>query len=271
MKFGELMGYLDKIFPKCLSAPWDNDGVEVCTDYNLEIGRILTVLDITFDVIDYAVTNGYNCILSHHALFYKPIKKIDLSDSAIKKAVKLIRHEICAASFHTRLDAADGGVNDSLLKALNIPTGNIELLFGEEDRIPLGRIAELEEVRDIATFIDDIKKSYKKFYRTELNVDIDASISYIKGDRNIKKIGIVAGGGMDFAEIAAKMGADTFITGEGKYNRTLEAYESLDKGSRLNIITMRHFETEVVVLPFIKRMILEKFPNALVDCFIGEL
>ena len=94
MKFGELIEYLDEAFPKSLSMPGDNDGVEVCVDYNLEIGSILTVLDITFDAVDYAVANGYNCILSHHALFYKPVKKIDLSTPSTKKAVGLIKHGV---------------------------------------------------------------------------------------------------------------------------------------------------------------------------------
>ena len=271
MKFGELIKYLDEVFPKNLSASWDSDGVEVCVDYNLEIGRILTVLDITFDVVDFAVANGYNCILSHHALFFKPVKKIDLSDSATKKAVRMIKHGICAASFHTRLDSVDGGVNDCFLKALNInENSKIEQFYEPGETASVGRIVELEEECDLIDFIEDIKKAFKRYYKTELDIDQNAGISYIKGDRDVKKIGAVSGGGMDFAEIAAKMGADTFITGEGKYNRTLEAYESLDKGSRLNIITMGHFETEIVVLPFMKHKILEKFPNAVVDCFTGE-
>ena len=91
MKFGDLINYLDEEFPKSLSLAGDNDGVDVCVDYGLEIGRILTVVDITFDVIDYAVIHGYNCILSHHAMIFQPLKKLDLSGATSKKAVKLIK------------------------------------------------------------------------------------------------------------------------------------------------------------------------------------
>jgi len=62
------------------------------------------------------------------------------------------------------------------------------------------------------------------------------------------------------------MGADTFLTGEGKYHSILDAHEFYD----INIITAGHFETEVFVLPFIRQTILEKFPCANVDCFTGE-
>jgi len=245
MKFKDLINYLDEQFPKSLSVSWDNDGVEVCVDYNLEIGRTLIALDVTFEAIDYAITHGYNCILSHHPMIYDPIKKLDLSNSTSKKAVMLARHNICAASFHTRLDAVSGGVNECFINALGI-AGSVELLY--EDNIPIGRLVTLGEEVSLPDFAGGIKNN--RAY----------------GNKKVKKIGVVAGSGMDFAETAAKMGADTFLTGEGKYHSILDAYESYN----INIITAGHFETEVVVLPFIKEKILEQFPDAKVDCFTGE-
>jgi len=266
MKFKELINYLDEQFPKTLSFPGDNDGVDVCVDYDLEIGRTLLVLDVTFDAINYAITNGYNCILSHHTMIYHPMKKLDLSNVAIKKAVMLARHNICAASFHTRLDSVNGGVNDCLLNALNI-NDNVELLIdAENNNVPIGRIAELDEEISLYDFISDIKKSMRKYYKKEFSCDLGININYVKGGGTVKKIGVVSGGGMEFANLAVKKGIDTFFTGEGKYPSILEIYES----HNINIITAGHFETEAVVLPFIKRKITEKFPEAKVDCFIGE-
>jgi putative NIF3 family GTP cyclohydrolase 1 type 2 len=210
-------------------------------------------------------------------MIFKPLKKIDLCGSASKKAVTLIRHDICAASFHTRLDSVDGGVNDCLLKALNLAdsdiTGNIEYITDPDDNnIPIGRLATLKEEKNINDFIIDIKKSFRKFNEKEFVCDLDTKISYLKGGGKVKKIGVVSGSGMDFAGIAKKMGADTFLTGEGKYHDILDAYESLgdsNGGERLNIIMAGHFDTEIVVLPFIKQKILEKFLRAAVDYFIG--
>jgi len=266
MKFKELINYLDEQFPRSLSFPGDNDGVDVCVDYNLEIGRTLLVLDVTFDAINYAITNGYNCILSHHTMLYQPLKKLDLGSTAAKKAVMLARHDICAASFHTRLDSVKGGVNDSLLKALNIDN-NVELLFDpDNNNVPIGRIVELDEEISLYDFHSDIKKSMRKYYKKEFSCDVDININYVKGSGIVKKIGVVSGGGMDFAGLAVKMGVDTFFTGEGKYSSILDLCES----HAINIITAGHFETEAVVLPFVKSKIAEKFPDAKVDCFIGE-
>jgi dinuclear metal center YbgI/SA1388 family protein len=266
MKFKELINYLDEQFPKTLSFPGDNDGVDVCVDYDLEIGRTLLVLDVTFDAINYAITHGYNCILSHHTMLYQPMKKLDLSNVAIKKAVMLARHNMCVASFHTRLDSVNGGVNDCLLKALNI-NNNVELLIDtENNNVPIGRIVELNDEMSLNDFISDIKKALKKYYKKEFSSDMEIHINCIKGSGNVKRIGVVSGGGMDFANLAVKMGADTFFTGEGKYPNILELSESYS----INIITAGHFETEAVVLPFIKSKINERFPDVKVDCFIGE-
>jgi len=270
MKFKELINYLDEQFPRSLSMLGDNDGVDVCVDYDLEIGRTLLVLDVTFDAINYAITNGYNCILSHHTMIYQPMKKLDLSNVAIKKAVTLARHDICVASFHTRLDCVSGGVNDSLLTALHIDNNDnnkVELLCDpENNNVPIGRIVTLGEEMNLYDFIGDIKKSMRKYYKKEFSCDAAVNINYIKGGGKVKKIGVVSGGGMGSAELAAKTGIDTFFTGEGKYPNILELYESYN----INIITAGHFETETVVLPFIKYKINERFPDAKVDYFIGE-
>ena len=268
MKFCDLIGYLDEQFPKSLSMPGDNDGVEVCVDYNLEIGRVLIVLDVTFEVINYAITHGYNCIISHHAIIYHPLQKLDLSNSASAKAVALARHDICAASYHTRLDSVSGGVNDCLLKATGISgyiesIESIELLY--EENIPIGRLATLAEEQDLQTFMNGIKKSLRKFYKTNFSCDAEFNISYSGKNNKVKKIGVVGGSAASSLKIAAEAGADTFLAGEIKYRDILDAHEFLG----LNIITAGHFETEAVVLPFVKQKILEKFPGANADCFIG--
>jgi dinuclear metal center YbgI/SA1388 family protein len=263
MKFKELIDYLDEQFPGNLSMPGDNDGVDVCVDYDLEVGRILIVLDITFEIINYAITHGYNCIISHHAMISQPLQKLDLSNAACKKAVMLIRHDICAAAFHTRLDSVTGGVCDCLINAAGI-AGSIEPLYC--GGIPIGRIVTLPEETSLRSFSGDITKSMRKFYKTEFSVSADFNISYAGGEKKVRKIGIAGGSGMSCAKPAAEAGADTFFTGEGKYHDILDAYEFLG----MNVITAGHFETEAVVLPFIKQKILEKFPDANADCFIGQ-
>jgi len=266
MKFKELINYLDEQFPRILSVTGDNDGIDVCVDYNLETGRILLVLDVTFEAINYAIQNKYNCILAHHPMIAEPLTKLDFSSSAAKKAVMLASNNICSASFHTRLDSVQGGVNDCLLNAVGIAE-NVEFLSDPVTNTPIGRIVTLNDEVNLHDFAIDIKKSLRKFFRKEFSFDAEFNVNYISGGKKVKKIGVVGGSGMFFVESAAKMGIDTYFTGEGKYHSVLEAHESFG----INIITAGHFETEVVVLPFIKQKVHERFPDAEVDYFVGEI
>ena len=269
MKFKNLASFIDTAFPKYLSAVGDIDGVEICTDPNLEIGRILLTLDITFDTIEYASAHGYNCIISHHAMIYSPLKKLDFKTAASRKAVFLAKHDICAVSVHTRLDSICGGVNDSLLDVIGISAEESKP-FGNIEAENIGRIFEYS-VDSAKDFAEHIKKSLEDFYKNEFENkykgEIPVSVKYKQGDKPIRKVAAVCGGGMSFVEDAIKLGVDTFFTGETKYTDMMGAYEYNQKGERINIIAAGHFETEAVVLPYLKKIISGEFPNITIDIY----
>jgi len=264
MKFETLANFINAAFPERLSTAWDNDGIEVCTDHNLEIGRILLTLDITFDTLDYALKHGYNCILSHHPMIFSPLKKLDLTTPASRKAIFLARHEMCAVSMHTRLDSVSGGVNDCLLDVMGVKSR--AEIFGAKDEENIGRIFEYsaDSAKDFAV---QIKKSLEEFYANNFDADVPVSVKYKEGDKPVKKVAAVSGSGIDFAEDAIKLGVDTFLTGESSYHKMIDAYEFNPVGERINIIAAGHFETEALVLPYLKQIIAAEFPQSSIDIY----
>jgi dinuclear metal center YbgI/SA1388 family protein len=270
MKFNDLVNFLDNAFPKRLSAESDNDGVEVCTDRNLEIGRILLTLDITFDIIEYAATHGYNCVIAHHPMIFSPLKKLDFISSASRKAALLARRDICAVSLHTRLDAVSGGVNDCLLDIIGVNPKEAEI-FGAEGIENAGRIFSYSPGISAKDFAAHIKKSLENFYKSSFAADIPVAVKYIEGDKPVQKVGSVSGSGMDFAVDAVKLGVDTYLTGEGSYHKAMDAYEFNVKGERVNIIMAGHFETETLVLPYLKNIIAGGFPQSYIDIYATPL
>lgn len=266
MKFRELIKYLDGIYPRSLSMPGDSDGVDVCADYDTEIGGVLLALDVTLGAIEYATAHAYNCIISHHAMIYKPLDKLDVAlNIAAKKAAMLARHDICAASFHTRLDAVTGGVNDCLLAAVGIKKS--EILF--EDGLPLGRICAFnnkDKETSVAEFAATVDKSLKQFFKEHFDFKLKGCVKFTDSGNKIKKLGVCAGSGMSALNYAAKAGADAFLTGEGKYIEIFGAREFYN----MSVITAGHFETEAVVLPELKRAVLAQFPKTRIDYFIDD-
>ena len=114
MTVEQLINKLDEIFPKSLSQPWDNDGIDVIPDKNAEVTRVLCALDCTSVAIETAKKLGCNVIITHHPLVFKPLAFVSDSDSVGKRVIECIKSGIAAVSFHTRLDIINGGVNDTL-------------------------------------------------------------------------------------------------------------------------------------------------------------
>jgi len=112
--------HLNTVLPTSLSCDWDNDGLMVCVSPEKEVKKILLALDVTPAVAEYAVKIGAELIISHHPLIFSGIKRMDGHDGTSRKVISLIQNDIAVMSFHTRLDAADGGVNDILASLFSL-------------------------------------------------------------------------------------------------------------------------------------------------------
>ncbi|MBO5745019.1 MAG: Nif3-like dinuclear metal center hexameric protein, partial [Clostridia bacterium] len=77
MKYSQLYSELERIIPRGLSCDWDNDGDMLCLDGERDIKKVLVTLDITLSAIEYAKNGGYDLIVSHHPLIFKPLRAIN--------------------------------------------------------------------------------------------------------------------------------------------------------------------------------------------------
>ena len=237
----EIYRYLDGLLPRSLSASWDNDGLMVCADPRREVKKILFALDITPAVTEYAAEISADLILSHHPLIFHGIRCLDGADAVSRKVMFLIRNGIAAMSFHTRLDAAAGGINDILAERLTL--ANIENFGPDGDAS--GRIGTLREPASFDTFCHMVKKS--------LNAP---SLCVAKGKDTVRRVAVLGGAGKDYIEPAARAGADVLVTGEAGYNHLLEAAEN-----GMSVITAGHYHTEILFSDFFTDKIGRVFPG----------
>lgn len=222
----ELYKYLDKSIPSSLSCDWDNDGLMCCPDPDREVKKVFFTLDITEKAASYAIENGYDLIISHHPLIFRPISNVAFDKSVSRTVMMLVKAGISAFSFHTRLDSLNGGVNDALAERL-------EIVDPEElDESGAGRIGYLSDSMTAAEFANFVKK--------RLGVD---SVRYTDSKRNVNKVAIVGGSGKEFIDLAIKKGADTFVSGEIGYSAFSSNYSN-----NINLVEAGHFFTENPVL-----------------------
>ena len=108
MKIQEFTAVMERIAPRDLALEFDNPGILIEPDHE-EITRVLVALDCTTAVAKEAVELGVDLVVTHHPLFFHPVKHMAYSDPATKAACMLLRHGIGLFSAHTNLDAAHGG------------------------------------------------------------------------------------------------------------------------------------------------------------------
>lgn len=233
MKVTQLYKYFDSIIPRELSEDWDNDGNMLLAS-DKEVKNILVALDVTPEVAEVAVKGGYDLIVTHHPLIFKPLKGI-----VDPMLVSLIQAEVSVFSFHTRLDTVEGGVNDCLAAALELDC--------VEPFCEMGRVGQTKEM-SFEEFLNKVKKA----------LDCDR-INYVKGKDTVKSVALLGGGGKDFWADAAKI-ADVYITGEMSYNTMLDAHKA-----GFSVIEAGHFHTEFPVCEHICDLLLEADDSLNVD------
>lgn len=234
--YDEISAYLDRVYSRSLSAPWDHDGEMMFCDR--DIYRVLVALDATSPAIRHAINNGCELIVTHHPLLFKKPYPID----AVQRLLTLKKHGIGLLSYHTRLDEADGGVNDCLCRALG---------FMDFKRMgDCGRIAETEPmtVSRLASLVSDA------LHIRPFTVDCG---------NTVRRVGLVSGAGKDeIIKAKYKYGCDAFITGEANHSSFIAAHEI-----GISLVCATHHATERVVLPELAATLRERFGDLEVDVF----
>ncbi len=229
--------------PEALREEWDNDGIMCATDLTGEVNNVLITLDVTEEVVDYAISRNFDLIVSHHPLIFKPVSSVTEEDHVTRKIIKLITNNVTVFSFHTRADKVRGGVNDLLAKAL----GLVDVTpFGEG---MLGRIGTLPEERGLEEFADDVKM--------QLSSDV---VKYADAYNTVKRVAVVGGDGKDYVKDAILAGADTYLSGRISYNVMEEAS---DMG--INLIEAGHYFTELPITSFFASLISSLDGNAYIE------
>lgn len=228
MTVKELYEKIDDRIPSTLSEDWDNDGLMCSPDTSAEVKRVLVTLDVTEEVVDYAIFSGFDLIISHHPLIFKPLTRIIEDDHISRKVIKLLDNGVSVFSFHTRADKVVGGVNDKLCDRIGLFD---TVPFGEGF---LGRVGTLEEQYGLEDFIHSLKQA--------IGAD---SIKYVDAFNPVQRIAVVGGDGKGYVQAAIAEGADTFVSGRIGYNVMEEGPEM-----GINLIEAGHYFTEQPVTEF---------------------
>ena len=226
----EIYGYLKELAPLELAEDWDNPGLLV--DCGRPVERILTCLDITGPVVREAQEKGCDLVVSHHPVIFRPLKALQEG----QVPCLLLKAGISAICMHTNLDAAPGGVNDTLAQRMGLR--EVEP-FAEG----MGRIGWINEM------------SAHQLAQETARV-LHARVQWADGGKPIRRLALITGSGGSMLEDAIRAGADALLTGEASHHAALDAL-----AAGVTLVAAGHYATEFPVAQTLATRLGDRFRN----------
>ncbi|MCK9618392.1 MAG: Nif3-like dinuclear metal center hexameric protein [Lentimicrobiaceae bacterium] len=124
MKLSEICKEIENIAPLSLQEHYDNSGL-IIGNIGKNVNHVLICIDVTEAVIEEAIAENCDLIISHHPLIFSGLKKFNGETPTEKIVQKALIHNIAVYAAHTNLDNVSGGVNQILCKKLGLKNTRI--------------------------------------------------------------------------------------------------------------------------------------------------
>jgi len=173
----DVLNHLEEFAPLSYAEDFDNVGLLV-GDKNEKLTGILVTLDTLEEVVDEAIAENCNLIVSFHPIIFKGLKKITGKTYVERVVLKAIKHNIAIYAIHTALDNSFKGVNDAICNQLE--------LINKQILIP-----QSQTIKKLTTFVP---KNEAEILRTALFKAGAGSIgNYSDCSFNVEGIGTFSG------------------------------------------------------------------------------
>ncbi|AJR03644.1 Nif3-like dinuclear metal center hexameric protein [Siansivirga zeaxanthinifaciens] len=128
----EVITHLEELAPLAYAEDFDNVGLLV-GDKNAKVTGVLVTLDTLEAVVDEAIAENCNLIVSFHPIIFKGLKSLTGKSYVERVVLKAIQNNIAIYSMHTALDNAFNGVNAMICEQLQLK--NKRILIPQKETI----------------------------------------------------------------------------------------------------------------------------------------
>ena len=244
MRVKDVFAALERFAPLPLQDDFDNAGLQIGLTDGDNASGVLLCLDVTPAVLEEALSEGCNVVVSHHPLLFKPLKQIAGKTMVERCVQKAISNNIAVYSAHTNLDNARGGVNFEIARRLGL-TGVRFLRPQTGSDGGSGVIGELEKPIAADEMLRLIGREFKAgcVCHNELL------------HRPIKRVALCGGAGDFLLEDAISRRADCFLTGEMHYH----VYFGHEQ--EIQIAVIGHYESEQYTIDLMESLLTGALPG----------
>ncbi len=220
---------LNSLAPFSLAEDWDNVGLLVGNPED-PVSGIMIGLDPTASLLEEAIAQGANLVITHHPIIFQALKSIRTDQPTGALISKAIRQQIAIIACHTNLDVVTNGVSHVLAQRLGL--GELTPLAACTSATPdlgLGRIGTLPAPVPGETFLARL---------CTLLALPTVAVAGLLPD-TVQRVAVCGGSGSELAGTAQARGAQLFVTAEVKHHTARWAEEV-----GFCIIDAGHFATE---------------------------
>lgn len=119
MLIDEAVRILDQIFPVSLQQSYDRCGFQ-CGRTDRALTGILVGLDVSDELIEEALEQGCNLLVTHHPLLFDPLTRIGNSGRVERLVHRVLEAGLAVYAAHTNADAMPDTVSGALADALGL-------------------------------------------------------------------------------------------------------------------------------------------------------
>ena len=243
----DILKFIESLAPPYMAQSWDNVGL-LCGRKDRPVRRILVALDPFASVINEAIRENCDLIVTHHPLIFgNSLTAVNEDTQTGENLLTLMEHGIAAFNAHTNLDLAPGGVNDVLAATLGLQEISVITPEGTDAQgRPYGLLRR-------GTVTEQTLEAFLAHVKSVLGCQ---GLRYVNGGRPVRAVAVGGGSCGDGMHEALAAGCDTFVTADIKYNQFRTAFEL-----GLNLIDAGHFHTENPTMPVLAEKLREEFPE----------
>lgn len=245
MQCKELIAQLNRLAPPEYACEWDNSGF-LAGRAEKEIHKILIALDVTDEVVEQAIAEQADLLLTHHPLIFKPLKKINDEHFISRRIVKLIQADICYFAMHTNFDVAPGCMADLAAEQFGLLSEEPLEITGEAEGKPIGigKIGSLEKPMSVEEVGRKVKECFGLPYVVVYGMD--------QVKEPVTRVALSPGSGGSMIRHGLEKQAQVLITGDIGHHEGIDA-----AANHMAVIDAGHYGLEHIFIPFMKQYLQE--------------
>ncbi|HIW21598.1 MAG TPA: Nif3-like dinuclear metal center hexameric protein [Candidatus Dorea intestinavium] len=244
MNCKDIIEKIEEKYQLSYACDWDNVGLLVGREEK-EVKTIYIALDATKQVVERAISNKADLLITHHPMIFSGLKRVNDKDLVGSKVVALLQNDITYYAAHTNYDVKQ--MADLAAKKLRMEETKVLEITKEEEELGIGLYGNLPEPVSIRELGELIKN---KFHIDTVKIFGDLN-------KKVTNVAISPGSGKSMITPSLEVGAEVLITGDIDHHTGIDA---VDEG--LLIIDAGHYGLEHI---FIKDM--ARFVSELSDDF----